>query len=1110
MKYWAYYPLLLLAFLLPPSLNAATVKPYHPRIYLDQARIDTIKNTPASYRPLEYSNFPANTGTLRFELYPTQKPDNITNNYSPLLDQYDAARNHFFIRHVDNASNAPSEQHIQYQLAFQSADQALYIAGSGFWLTTEQWHDIRISWDLPNRLIQLEVDGDVKNLPWLVNTNFSLNQQLFNFSGRGDALNNIRLYDHYDYQQGNVLANFLVDENQGIKLQDSTNQHQAILSGYTQWLQKSVNDPAIQLNYGSLLRPHRDDINVLYEAREATLGAAKAYAQQILSETHDQMFLNIISTGHPNQIKRYARTTSLAWLLTGDNQYRDAAFRYANLILSVDPVTGGEYPRGGRVEALGFIYDWLYASLPSAKNITVNNTNVSRDTLYQYVVDSLQLQDPFLCGYSNTITENWSCVDANNNPIAPYTSYIATHSQSNNRAAAIAVLAMIDEYPDLQPLQDLLEHHQVEGFNKVRAWIAIDGGYPLGWAYSSGYTYIGNSDLWTKATDLNLVQDWQRQLVNRYIYGLRGNYTFPAGGDDWNDGAGSSTLAGLALWQSNQFNDSHAQWFYNNVIEPSPHISRFSELLYWQPERPSSPVNELPTSHFARNVGQVIARNHWDYPNATLLEFKSSSYWDAFHHHRDQNRFSLYYKAPLLLDSGYYDTYATNHWYHYYSRTIAHNSITVWDPDENFLGRINDGGQRSVGWHYPYTLENISPGGLNALDGVSHYEYNDDYTYVSGNASKAYVSTKLDQDKGFIRDLLFLKNPSWWDHPVVLTFDHVKTTTDKAHLNKRYLLHTAQEPIELDGIAQGPGIHTLSAGTDTLVITNQAGKLFAQTVLPKDANISKIGGIDNTAGRDYRFLVPQQDDANGYVLSGDQVGDPHSTRLSKPNVHDEDMGTWRIEVMPNQAQQEEFFLHVLSVADNTAEAPSTPPDTQDVSTTSSGSVLLARQQLLVFAKQAASTNLSWQQNSVAPQDMLIMGVKPSSKFQLQLSEDGHTVELSTATTGELHSSTQGVIHFQPENTDNDNLINLLDSDDDNDGMPDSWEENYGLNPLDASDATQDKDKDGNTNLEEYQQGGNPTDPLDGKTLPPEYLAKVMPVALYLFFRQGKDFNYAPQ
>lgn len=60
-------------------------------------------------------------------------------------------------------------------------------------------------------------------------------------------------------------------------------------------------------------------------------------------------------------------------------------------------------------------------------------------------------------------------------------------------------------------------------------------------------------------------------------------------------------------------------------------------------------------------------------------------------------------------------------------------------------------------------------------------------------------------------------------------------------------------------------------------------------------------------------------------------------------------------------------------------------------------------------------------------------------------------------------------------TDRDGLGNNSDIDDDNDGMPDSWEEQYGLNPL-ANNANVDTDSDGFTNKEEYDEGTNPVDP----------------------------------
>ena len=74
------------------------------------------------------------------------------------------------------------------------------------------------------------------------------------------------------------------------------------------------------------------------------------------------------------------------------------------------------------------------------------------------------------------------------------------------------------------------------------------------------------------------------------------------------------------------------------------------------------------------------------------------------------------------------------------------------------------------------------------------------------------------------------------------------------------------------------------------------------------------------------------------------------------------------------------------------------------------------------------------------------------------------------------------------NFDGDTLGDICDPDDDNDQMPDDWETLYGLNPLDASDATGDLDGDGILNLDEYLGGTNPkvADMIDAEIplLPP--------------------------
>ncbi len=66
-------------------------------------------------------------------------------------------------------------------------------------------------------------------------------------------------------------------------------------------------------------------------------------------------------------------------------------------------------------------------------------------------------------------------------------------------------------------------------------------------------------------------------------------------------------------------------------------------------------------------------------------------------------------------------------------------------------------------------------------------------------------------------------------------------------------------------------------------------------------------------------------------------------------------------------------------------------------------------------------------------------------------------------------------------SDGDGIANNQDPDDDNDGMPDIWEVEYGLDPLNADDG-QDADGDGFSNLVEYQYQTSPT---DNSSIPPQ-------------------------
>lgn len=104
-------------------------------------------------------------------------------------------------------------------------------------------------------------------------------------------------------------------------------------------------------------------------------------------------------------------------------------------------------------------------------------------------------------------------------------------------------------------------------------------------------------------------------------------------------------------------------------------------------------------------------------------------------------------------------------------------------------------------------------------------------------------------------------------------------------------------------------------------------------------------------------------------------------------------------------------------------------------------------------------------------------------FTYTMRDAASAQDSATVTVGGTDADGDGVIDFLDncpddanagqENNDGDSEGDACDTDDDNDGMPDTFEDANGFDPFDDSDAGEDADGDGRTNLEEYQEGSDP-------------------------------------
>lgn len=116
-------------------------------------------------------------------------------------------------------------------------------------------------------------------------------------------------------------------------------------------------------------------------------------------------------------------------------------------------------------------------------------------------------------------------------------------------------------------------------------------------------------------------------------------------------------------------------------------------LLFNDPDLTAEPSKDsLPlTRYFGSPNGMMVARTGWDV-NASdpaqsddvVAMMKIGERWGANHHHLDAGSFQLYYKGILASESGYYESYGSLHDQNYNKASIAHNVLTIYDPNEKF------------------------------------------------------------------------------------------------------------------------------------------------------------------------------------------------------------------------------------------------------------------------------------------------------------------------------------------------------------------------------------------------------------------------------------------
>jgi VanZ family protein len=466
-------------------------------------------------------------------------------------------------------------------------------------------------------------------------------------------------------------------------------------------------------------------------------------------------------------------------------------------------------------------------------------------------------------------------------------------------------LALYGDDPHGDPVMrftyDLWKNRVLPAWRQV---MGRDGGWHEGGEYVGigiGQAIYELPAMWRSATgeDLFASEPGIRGFLDFLVYRRR-----PDGTDfRWGDGSAFDKIVPDAIPLALEFRHAPAYSLRPPAHDGEPSGWPWGPLTDSSLNDPTS-FSRLPRVRLFDGIGMVVARSDWS-PDATYVTFKAGdNYWS--HTHLDQGAFTIYKGGELAIDSGLYGpTYGSDHHMNYTYQTVAHNVVTVTDPQDTVPAPgkekprpiANDGGQRRVGsgwgveaapldrseWEAKRDIYHTAAmGPLFDQGGLVVAATDITPAYTNRQSGDGTFSARTRRVERFWRIFGYDRIDD-----VIVVFDQVTAT--RGSFRKRWLLHTIDEP-------------TVSPGGFSVTVAPQdrpghgGGRLDGKVLLPRDAVINPIGG------RGLEFFVDDRNyDENGTLRE--------SIRKLGPNGPEP--GAWRIEVSPPRDEREDLFLVVL-------------------------------------------------------------------------------------------------------------------------------------------------------------------------------------------------------
>lgn len=516
------------------------------------------------------------------------------------------------------------------------------------------------------------------------------------------------------------------------------------------------------------------------------------------------------------------------------------------------------------------VYDWCYDQMKDSEKKA-------------YINEFVRISKTMECGYPPKNTE----------PIAGHSSEWMVM-----RDMLSAAIAIYDEFPEMyNHVMTML----CRDYIPVRNYVYAGHNYHQGTSYANVRFSNDLFSLWIlDKMGAGAVYDPAQQFVMYdFLYRRRPDgMVLPAG--DVNPGIGGSY--GLpAMLAYSYYKDPYLAYEYKRNTKIDNHCLIFDVLWRDYTIEPKSPETLPLTKYSGTPYGWMIARTGWD-KNSVIAEMKINEHFVGNHQHMDGGAFQIYYKGPLAIDAGaYHGTsggYNSAHNKNFFKRTVAHNSLLVFDPNEKFASwnyggtdktefADNDGGQRMPGdrWEtcrsFADLLSDEYTTGQVLAHGIGGDYMAPEYSYLSGDITKAY-SDKVKEVK---RSFVFLNLKSEKVPAAMVVFD--KVVSKNAEFKKHWLLHSIEQPqVSENGI-----IIKRTKDSDSGMLSNTV-------LLPAKENLD----MQVIGGKGKEFWVNGTNYAN-------------APQAGRPDPRNE-RGEWRVEVSPSAPANEDYFLNVIQVADN--------------------------------------------------------------------------------------------------------------------------------------------------------------------------------------------------